>query len=104
MTDKLKQIETKIQLLQKKKEKIRIQQALSFVKEVQKILLNEFSPEAALRVLSETWNSSQKSQKEEWKKQEDSFREKSSQESCKKTDAIPSADNKSQKAKIQTHE
>ena len=34
--DKLKRIETKTQLLQKKREKIRAQQAPSFVKEVQK--------------------------------------------------------------------
>lgn len=67
-------IEEKIQQLKKKKEKIQIQQALLFMKEAQKIFKEDFSPEMALLVLSETWTSATETQRQEWKKRGHSFR------------------------------
>lgn len=73
MKDKLTHIETKIHQLKQKKERIKTQQAIFFLKEAQKILKEEFSPDAALRILKDHWNGASEVQKEEWKKRASPF-------------------------------
>lgn len=73
MKDKLTHIETKIHQLRQKKERIQTQQALLFMKESQKILQEEFSPNVVLKILKDHWNKASEAQKEDWKKRESSF-------------------------------
>ncbi len=73
MKDKLTHIETKIHQLKQKKERIQIHQAILFMKEAQKILQEEFSPDGALKILKDHWNGASEAQKEEWKKRSSSF-------------------------------
>jgi hypothetical protein len=80
------QLEEKIQLLKKKKEKIQIQQALLFIKEAQKIFNEDFSLDLALIILSETWNKASQAQKEEWRKRNHFFRPLSLQNNGKKAE------------------
>ena len=72
--EKFLSIEQKIQRLRQKREKLYLNQALFFTKEVQKILEDEFSLEMALVILEKTWGAASKSQKEEWNKHVPSFR------------------------------
>lgn len=72
--EKFLSIEQKIQRLRQKREKLHLNQALFFTKEVQKILEDEFSLEMALVILEKTWATASKSQKEEWSKHVPSFR------------------------------
>ena len=105
MTDKLAiaqptppdilRIDEKIQALKKKKERIQTQQALFFIKEAQKILKDEFSPQVALLILSETWTQATKTQKEEWRKRGPSFRSLYLQHDEKKTPPINPTPHKS---------
>ena len=64
----LARIDEKIQSLKKKKERIQTQQALLFMKEAQKILHEDFSPDMALALLSETWKETNENQKSEMRK------------------------------------
>lgn len=73
MKDRLTHIESKISQLKQKKERIQTQQALLLMKEVQKILQDQFSPDEALKLLKEHWNGASEAQKEEWKKRAGSF-------------------------------
>ena len=57
MIDKLTSIENKIHELKQRKERIQTQQSLLLMKETQKILKNEFSPEIALIILKDSWTS-----------------------------------------------
>jgi cysteinyl-tRNA synthetase len=91
MTNKLSQIEGRIEVLKKKREKIQIQQALSFTKEAQKILKEDFSTEAALLTLSESWNKASEQQRKEWQKRAPHFRL-SDQPSSKKNQLTAEAD------------
>ena len=72
--EKFLSIEQKIQRLRQKREKLHMNQALFFTKEVQRILEDEFSLELALVILEKTWGSASKSQKVEWGKHVPSFR------------------------------
>ncbi|HBG34388.1 MAG: hypothetical protein A2W46_02545 [Alphaproteobacteria bacterium RIFCSPHIGHO2_12_42_13] len=72
--EKFLSIEQKIQRLRQKREKLHMNQALFFTKEVQRILEDEFSLEMALVILEKTWTTASKSQKEEWSKRVPSFR------------------------------
>lgn len=72
--EKFFSIEQKIQRLRQKREKLHLNQALFFTKEVQRILEDEFSLEMALVILEKTWVAASKSQKEEWNKHVPSFR------------------------------
>lgn len=72
--EKFFSIEQKIQRLRQKREKLHMNQALFFTKEVQRILEDEFSLEMALVILEKTWTAASKSQKEEWSKHVPSFR------------------------------
>lgn len=72
--EKFLSIEQKIQRLRQKREKLHLNQALFFTKEVQRILEDEFSLEMALVILEKTWATASKSQKEEWNKHVPSFR------------------------------
>ncbi len=104
MIDKLAHLDSKIQFLQKQKEKIRTHQALSFMKEAQKILIEDFTPEIALSILNDSWAAASKSQKEEWKKKGYSFRQHSLQEPYKKKQTTRTADHQNTTAKIQNDE
>lgn len=104
MIDKLAHLDSKIQLLQKQKDKIRTHQALSFMKEAQKILIEDFTPEIALSVLKDSWAAASKSQKEEWKMMGYSFRQHSLQEPYKKKQTARAADYQNQTEKIQNDE
>ena len=103
MKDKLTHIENKIHQLRQKKERIQTQQAIFFLKEAQKILKEEFSPDIALNVLKNHWNGSSEAQKEEWKKCEGYFLI-ASQETRKKTEERNSASKQSGKAEASHHE
>ena len=72
--EKFLTIDQKMQRLRKQREKLHLNQALFFTKEVQKVLGEEGSLEVALVVLEKTWRTSSKSQKEEWQKHIPSFR------------------------------
>ncbi len=72
--EKFLSIEQKIQRLRQKREKLHLNQALFFTKEVQRILQDEFSLEMALVILEKTWATASKNQKEEWSKHVPSFR------------------------------
>ena len=72
--DKFSLIDQKIQRLKEKRERLHIQQALSFTKEATQILKGDFSPELVLTILEKTWIISSDTQKEEWHKHADSFR------------------------------
>ncbi|MBA3814865.1 MAG: hypothetical protein H0X26_10395 [Alphaproteobacteria bacterium] len=51
--DKLIRIDEKIDRLKKQREKMRIQQAILFMREAQKIFEDDFVPDIALGILSE---------------------------------------------------
>lgn len=66
--ERLSTLDQKIIHLKKRKENLQTQQALSFLKETQKIFKEEMPPDVILILLTETWNKSSPSQKEEWRK------------------------------------
>jgi hypothetical protein len=66
MIDKVISIENKIHELKQKKERIQAQHSLLLMKEAQKILKDEFSPEMALIILKDSWTTASKTQKAEW--------------------------------------
>lgn len=103
MKDRLTYIESKIHQLKQKKDRIQTQHALLFMKEAQKILEEEFSPNLALKILKEHWNKASKDQKEEWKKRESLFP--SSNNKTRKTikNSNP-ASQQSRKTEISHHE
>ena len=72
--EKFVSIDQKIQRLRQKREKLHMNQALFFTKEVQRVFGEEFSLEMALVVLEKTWSTASKNQKEEWHKHIPSFR------------------------------
>lgn len=103
MKDKLTHIETKIHQLKQKKERIQTQQALLLMKEAQKILQEEFSPDVALKVLKDHWNGASEAQKEEWKKRASSFLS-SSHKTHKAAENRNSTSQQSGKAEVPYHE
>lgn len=68
MKDQLSNIDQRILQLKQRKEKIKTQQALIFLKESQIILGEKFSIDLAIHILSNSWNSSSDQQKKEWEK------------------------------------
>lgn len=88
MTDRLIHLDEKILQLKRKKEKVHAQQALSFMKETQKIFKEEFSAGLALTVLTESWGSAPETKKESWKKRSQTFPSSSLQSNGKKDQAI----------------
>ena len=68
MKDQFSKIDQKILQLKQKKEKIKTQQALIFLKESQRILGEKFSTELAAHILSHAWKASSDNQKKEWEK------------------------------------
>lgn len=74
MIDQLTTIDEKINRLKKKREKVQLQQALLFMREVQKIFQDGFTPDVALSILSETWDAASESQKQNWRKRSNTFR------------------------------
>ncbi|MBL8676220.1 MAG: hypothetical protein JNJ47_02170 [Alphaproteobacteria bacterium] len=103
MKDKLTHIETKIHQLKQKKERIQTQQAIFFLKEAQKILKEEFSPDMALNVLKDHWDGASVTQKEEWKKRASPFLS-SSYTTRKTTENRNPTSQQSGKAEIPYHE
>ena len=103
MKDKLTHIETKIYQLKQKKERIQTQQALLLMREAQKIFQGEFSPDVALTILKERWDSASEDQKEEWKKRANSFLS-SSHKTCKATENRNPTPQQSGKAEAPHHE
>ncbi len=91
MTDRLSHIDEKIYQLKKKREKVQTHQALSFMKETQKIFKEEFSPLLALTVMAENWNTAPETKKETWKKRSQIFPSIPFQASGKKGQPIESA-------------
>lgn len=88
MTDRLTHINEKIHQLKRKKEKVQAQQALSFMKETQKIFKEEFSAGLALTILTDSWGSAPETKKESWKKRSQAFPSSSLQRDGKKDHAI----------------
>lgn len=79
MIEQLTTIDEKIARLKKRREKVQTQQAIFFMREVQKIFQNSFSPEMVLSILSEIWSTASENQKQNWKKRRHSFRSSSTQ-------------------------
>ena len=99
MKDKLTHIETKIHQLKQKKDRIQTQQALLLMREAQKIFQGEFSPDMALKILKERWDSASEAQREEWKKRAGTFL--SSSHKIRKTTENPnSTPQQSRKAEV----
>jgi hypothetical protein len=71
--NKLTHIDQKIERLKKKKTKIQLQQAVHFIKEVEKIFQEGFTQDLALAVLSE-WTTASDTKKKEWASKSYSFR------------------------------
>ena len=90
MSDKLISIDEKILRLKKRREKVQTQQAISFMREAQKIFQDGFSPNMALGILSETWTAASEIQKQNWRKRGRDFRPASLQNNQKKTQTIES--------------
>lgn len=84
MMDQLTTIDEQINRLKKKKERVQTQQAITFMREAQKIFQTDFSPDVALSILSETWRTTTEKQQAEWKKRACDFRPSSVQGSSKK--------------------
>ncbi|MBA3814515.1 MAG: hypothetical protein H0X26_08555 [Alphaproteobacteria bacterium] len=74
MIDQLTNIDKKIHHLKKRREKVQTQQAINFMREVQKIFPDGFTPDIALSILSETWGTASQSQKQNWRKRGNTFR------------------------------
>lgn len=66
--DQLTTIDEQINRLKKKKERVQTQQAITFMREAQKIFQTDFSPDVALSILSETWGAASETQKQNWRK------------------------------------
>ncbi len=90
MTDQLTHIDEKIHLLKKKKEKIQLQQALYYMKELQKLFKEDFSHQLALIILTECWNTAAETKKEAWRKRSQTFPSPSFQIERKKAQPIGS--------------
>ena len=71
MDNQIKNINAKIDRLRKQKAKTQTQQAICFMRETQKILGDEFTPEMALNILSETWRLASETQKQNWRRRHD---------------------------------
>lgn len=103
MIDKVTTIENKILELKKKKERLQTQQALLLMKEAQKILKEEFSPNLSITILKDSWTTASKAQKAEWKTRERSFPV-SATKTHQKTQNHNPAPEQSGKAEIPPHE
>jgi hypothetical protein len=68
MIDHIKTINAKIDRLTKRKEKMKTQKAIHFMRETQKILQNDFTPELALGILSSIWGTASEAHKQNWRK------------------------------------
>jgi len=68
MIDHIKTINAKIDHLRKRKERMKTQQAIHFMRETQKILQDDFTPELALRILSSIWGAASETQKQNWRR------------------------------------
>ncbi len=85
MTDKLITIEKQIHRLKERRNKLCAQQAVLFYKEVEKIFKNGFCPTLVLNILTKTYETASALQQQEWEKRAPSFRPKSPNSHCKKS-------------------
>lgn len=69
----VKQIDLKIQELQKKKKQLEDKQAKSFFESSQSIIGDEFSPELALAIIESSWSKASENNKEAWQKSAEKF-------------------------------
>ncbi|MDC0344936.1 hypothetical protein OAN22_02160 [Alphaproteobacteria bacterium] len=69
----VKQLNLKIQELQKKKKQLQERQARGFFDGAQSILGDEFSPEFALAMIESAWDKATKADKEAWQKASGKF-------------------------------
>jgi len=90
MTDRLTHLDERIHQLKKKREKVQAQQALSFMRESQKLLKEDFSPILALTILTESWTTAPDPKKENWKKRSQTFPNSSSQRNGEKAQSAGS--------------
>lgn len=67
MDNQIKNINAKIDRLRKQKAKTQTQQAICFMRETQKILREDFTPELALGILSSIWGTASENQKQNWR-------------------------------------
>lgn len=79
MTDKLLNLEKKIQRLKERRTKIHTQQALLFFKEVEKIFKEGFCPNLVLDILAQTRATASALQQQEEEMRAQSFRTSSAQ-------------------------
>ena len=68
MIDHIETINTKIDCLRKRKETMKTQKAIHFMRETQKILQDDFTSELALGILSSIWGTASETQKQGWRK------------------------------------
>jgi hypothetical protein len=92
MIDQLTNIDEKISRLKKRREKVQTQQAIFFMREVQRIFQTNFSPDVALSILAETWTTATEKQQTEWKKRAGTFHHSSLHDARQKPQATESAD------------
>lgn len=72
--EKFLSIAKKMLRLRQKREKLHMNQALFFTKEIQKIMGEDHSLETALVAFEKTWTAASTNQKKEWQMHEPSFR------------------------------
>lgn len=85
MTDKLISLEKQIQKLKEKRNKLYAQQAVLFYREVEKICKDGFCPNLVLDILTQTYETASAIQQQEGENRVHSFRSKSLQSHCKKS-------------------
>jgi hypothetical protein len=88
MTDKLLNLEKKIQRLKEKRDKVHTQQALLFLKAVEKIFKDRFCPILVLDILAQTRATPSALHQQEEEKRAHSFRMPSSHSNGKNTSPI----------------
>ena len=74
MTTTLIHIDEQIQRLKQKRDRVQTHQAVTFMRGAQKIFLNDFTPDLALSMLSDSWSTASPTQKKEWQKRGVCFR------------------------------
>ena len=68
MIDQIGTINAKIDCLRKRKERMKTQQAIYFMREAQRVLQDDFTPELALGLLSSIWGTASEAQKQNWRR------------------------------------
>ncbi|MBL8676237.1 MAG: hypothetical protein JNJ47_02260 [Alphaproteobacteria bacterium] len=101
MTDKLLNLEKKIQRLKERRNKIHTQQALLFFKEVEKIFKEGFCPNLILDILTQTRATASALQQQEWEQRARSFCRNTFHNNDDKPQTVKPTDHQSGRAEIQ---